>query len=291
VPTRLPARAVALLMLFCVVWGVGQVAVKIGNAGFSPLFQAGLRSAGATLLVVAWARASGVRLIPQEPRLGYGALIAVLFAGEFVFLYWGLTFTTVARATLFVYMAPFVVTLGAHWWLPGERLSAPKALGLVCAFTGLVIAFADGLRVPDRREVIGDAMEFLAAVLWGATTLVIKARGAGVSPVTTLFYQLIGSAIVLLALAWVTGEAGATRPTPLVVGALLYQTIVVAFVSYLAWFRMLARYPASQLSAFSFWTPIFAVIASGVLLGEPITAGIAVAVVLIAGGIYLVNRP
>lgn len=277
-------------MLFCVVWGVGQVAVKIGNAGISPLVQAGLRSTGAALLVIGWARLSGVRLIPHEPRFAYGAVIAVLFAAEFVFLYWGLTFTTVARATLFIYMAPFVVTLGAHWWLPGERLSAPKALGLVSAFAGLVIAFADGLRVPDRREVIGDAMEFLAAVLWGATTLVIKARGAGVAPITTLFYQLIGSAVLLLALAWLTGEAGVTRPTPLVVGALLYQTIVVAFVSYLAWFRMLARYPASQLSAFSFWTPIFAVVASGVLLGEPVTAAIAVAVVLIAVGIYLVNR-
>jgi drug/metabolite transporter (DMT)-like permease len=214
----------------------------------------------------------------------------VLFAFEFVFVYWGLVYTSVSRATLFIYMAPFVVTLGAHWLLPAERLRATTVVGLGCAFAGLAIAFADGLRLPDRRELAGDAMEFAGAVLWGATTLVIKARGAGLGATTTLFYQLAGSALVLLPLAALTGEAGITNPTPLVIAAVLYQMVGVAFLSYLAWFWLLARYPASELSAFSFWTPIFGVIASGLLLGEPVTDAIAVAVVLVAVGIYLVNR-
>jgi drug/metabolite transporter (DMT)-like permease len=269
---------------------VGQVAVKVGNTGVSPMLGAGLRSAGATLLILAWARLTGVRLIPREPRLAYGAVIALLFAGEFVFLFWSLTLASVSRATLFVYMAPFVVTVGAHYLLPAERLTGTKLGGLVCALLGLVIAFGDGLRLPDRRELLGDGLAFVAAVLWGATTVVIKARGAGLSPATTLFYQVAGSAVVLLALAVVTGDARITHATPIVVAALLYQIVVIAFASYLVWFRMLARYPASALSAFSFWTPVFGVVASGVLLGEAITPAIAVAVVFISLGIYLVNR-
>ena len=98
-----------------------------------------------------------------------------MFAGEFGFMYRGLVFTTASRAILFLYTAPFVVALGAHWFISGERLRRAKVLGLACAFAGLALAFADGLRLPTRREMIGDGMELLAAVLWGVTTVVIKA--------------------------------------------------------------------------------------------------------------------
>jgi drug/metabolite transporter (DMT)-like permease len=280
-----------LLFFLCIVWGVGQVAVKVSNAGIPPLLGAGIRSSGAALCIWAWARLTGVRLVPREPRWGYGVAIALLFAGEFVFIFRAFLYTNVARATLFLYMAPFVVTIGAHYLLPDEPLRGGKLVGLVSALAGLAIAFAHGLALPNRGELVGDAMAFVAALMWGATTLVVKARGAGLSAATTLFYQLAGSAIVLLALAALTGEFTIERATPLVIGAIVYQTVVVAFASYLAWFRLLERYHASSLSAFSFWTPIFGVVAGGVLLGEPITPTIAIAVLFVAAGIYLVNRP
>ena len=280
----------ALLMLLCAIWGVGQVAVKVGNSGISPLLGAGIRSAGSALLICLWAWITGVRLIPRQPRYGYGAVLALVFAAEFFLIFSALAIANVARATLFIYLAPFVVTIGAHFLLPGDRLRGAKLLGLVCAFTGLVIAFADGLTMPDRRELLGDVMALGGAVLWGASTLVIKARGAGLSPATTLFYQLAGSTVVLLVLSVASGEARVTSLRPAVVGAMLYQIVIVAFASFLAWFRMLERYSASALSAFSFWTPIFGAVASGVLLGEAVTPALAVSLVLVAAGIYLVNR-
>src|SRR5262249_58343976 len=112
------------------------------------------------------------------------------------FIYWGLTYTRASRAVLFIYTAPFVVALGAHWLLPGERLHRAKVLGLLCAFAGVTLAFADGLRLPSRRELLGDAMELVGAVLWAATTLVVKARGGAVGPQKTLFYPLAGSAVL-----------------------------------------------------------------------------------------------
>jgi drug/metabolite transporter (DMT)-like permease len=280
----------ALLLSLCAVWGLGQVAIKVGSAGITPLAQAGLRSAVAALCLWAWAASRGVPLWRRDGSLGYGALIALLFAGEFVFIYGGLVLTRASRAILFVYTAPFVVAVGAHFLLPGERLSKTKALGLGCAFAGLVLAFADGLRLPSRRELVGDAMELVGAILWGATTLVVKLRGRAVSPPKTLFYQLAGSAVVLLALAALAGEAGVTRPTPLVLAALAYQAVGIAFASYLAWFWLLARYPAAEMAAFSFWTPLFGLVAGALLLGEPVTAALVVAFALVALGIYLVSR-
>jgi drug/metabolite transporter (DMT)-like permease len=192
---------------------------------------------------------------------------------------------------LFLYLSPFVVAVGAHLFVPGERLSRLKLVGLVCAFVGLAIAFGDGLRLPTRRELIGDTMELAAAVLWGAITVVIKAgRLATLSPNKTLFYQLVGSTLILLPLSAAVGEAGITAATPLVIGALLYQIVVVAFASYLTWYWLLTRYPASHLAAFSFLTPLFGMAAGALLLSEQITLALAVAMSFVAAGIYLVNR-
>ncbi len=279
-----------LLLFLCAIWGGTQTAVKIANAGISPLMQAGLRSAGAAGLLLGWSAVRGVPLFRRDGTLGHGLLIAALFAGEFALIYWGLTFTTAARAVLFVYTAPFVVALGAHWTLPGERLTRSRLLGLGCAFTGLVVAFGDGLRVASWRVLVGDGMEFLAALVWGGTTLLIKGSPHRMSPNKTLFYQLAGSGGVLLALSVMVGESGVTRATPAVVASLVYQTAITAFASYLAWFWLLERYPASHLSAFTFWTPIYGMLFGWMILGEPVTPALAGAIALVAAGIYLVNR-
>jgi hypothetical protein len=96
-------------------------------------------------------------------------------------------FTTASRGVLFIYSTPFFVALGAHWLFPEERLLGTKVVGLVVAFAGLALAFADGLRLPTRREVLGDVLQLVGALLWAATTLIIKARGQAVSPHRTLF--------------------------------------------------------------------------------------------------------
>jgi drug/metabolite transporter (DMT)-like permease len=288
---RLDPFATSVLLVCCVAWGLNQVSVKISVAGISPVVGASFRSLLAGGLLLAWCAARREPLFRRDGTGRHGLLIGLMFAGEFVFLYWGLTFTTASRSVIFLYMAPFLVALGAHYCIPGERLTAPRVLGLGLAFAGLCFAFADGLARPTRRELIGDLLEVLAAILWAATTVVIKRRNdLALSPRRTLFYQLAVSGPVLAVLAFAIGERGITGPTPLVLAALAYQAVVVAFASYLVWFWLLARYPASSVASFSFWTPLFGVMAGALLLGEPLTASVGVAVGLVAAGIFLVNR-
>ena len=289
---QLDSAAIALMVLLCACWGFNQVAIKSANTGISPIFQAGLRSGGSALLVWAWSAHRGVRLLQRDGTLGLGVLIGVLFGAEFVALYWSLVFTSASRAVLFLYMSPFVIGLGAHFLIPGERLRWLQAIGLVCAFGGMVLAFADALRFPTYRELLGDGLAFVAAILWGATTVVIKAsRLATASPHKNLLYQLVVSAILLPIVSWTVGEPGIVNPTPLVLGMLAYQIIVVAFASYLAWFWLVSRYPAGRLSSFSFLTPLFGLLAGALVLGEPVGWALMMALALVGIGIALVNRP
>jgi drug/metabolite transporter (DMT)-like permease len=290
-PGRLGGVAAGILLLCCAAWGLNQVAIKVSLAGISPLFGAGLRSLVAATLLWLWCRLRGEPLFVRDGTGRYGLLIALMFSAEFVFIYAGLAFTTASRSVIFLYSAPFFVALAAHAFIPGERLTATKTAGLVVAFVGLCLAFADGLYLPSRRELLGDALELIGGLLWGATTVVVKMRhDARLTPRRTLFYQLSISAVVLIGLAAARGEPGLTGPTPLVMAALAYQAVLVAFVSYLTWFWLLQHYPASGLASFSFWTPLFGVLAGWLALGDRLSGNLGAAVVLLAAGIYLVNR-
>jgi drug/metabolite transporter (DMT)-like permease len=289
---HLDGLATGVLMTCCALWGFNQVAIKVAIAGISPVFGAGLRSIVAAGLLLLWSTLRGEHLLRRDGTLAHGMLIGLLFAIEFVFLYWGLVFTTASRSVVFLYAAPFFVALGAHFLVPGERLTRQRVLGLGLAFVGLCLAFTDALRLPTRTELVGDLLELTAAFFWGSTTVAIKRRSdIAIAPSKTLFYQLAVSGVTLVPLALVLGEDGIGDLTVPVVVAFAYQALVVAFASYLTWFWLLAHYPASNLAAFSFWTPLFGVGAGALLLGEPLSPGLGGAVVLVAGGIFLVNRP
>lgn len=130
-----------------------------------------------------------------------------------------------------------------------------------------------------------------AAVLWGATTVLIKASPlAGINPGKTLLYQLAVSAVVLPLGSLAKNEPGIFLMTPLIAASLFYQTIWVSFITYLAWFWLIRHYPPSRLASFTFLTPLFGVLAGGLLLNEPMTSGLLLALILVGVGIYLVNR-
>lgn len=288
---HLDGVAVGCMVLLCALWGLQQVAIKVANAGVSPILQGGLRSAGAVVLLWAWSAWRGQKLFARDGAFWPGIVAGLLFAAEFLLIYTALVYTSASRGVLLLYAAPFWTAVGLHLTVPGERLTRIQSVGLLCAFAGVAVAFADALRLPTWRELTGDVMILVAGMLWAATTVVIRATPLiRVPAAKTLFYQLGISALVLPAASLLAGEPGVVALTPLVVGSLVFQTVIVAFASYLTWFWLITRYPASRLAAFSFLTPLFGILAGGVLLAEPITPALVAALVLVAGGINLVNR-
>jgi len=290
-PRGLPPQAVVLQIVLCATWGIGQVAMKVGNSGISPVWQAALRSIGATLLLLGWIAWRRVPIRSDDGTLVPGVLIGLMFGLEFILLYTGLLWTAASRAAVLLYTAPFFVALGAHWFVPGDRLNRAKLIGLVAAFAGVILAFGDRARAPDANALLGDLLCLGAAVLWAATTVLLKASTLRrAAPEKNLLYQLGISALLMAFVSWAIDEPGVFAPSPLIWGVLAFQTVVVALASYLAWFWMVSRYRATTLHAFTFLTPLFGVFFGAALLGEPVSATLIAALALIAGGIVLVNR-
>ncbi len=289
--SHLDALAIGMMVLFSATWGLNQVAAKVTNESISPLFQAGLRSAGAALLLFIWCQTRRVRLFGRDGSLRAGLLAGLLFGSEFGFIYWGLQYTTASRGVLFLYTSPFVVVAGLHWLVPSERLRPFQIAGLGLAFAGVFAAFVEGLHGDREGQWVGDAMMLVAAILWGASTVVVRSTVLNrVGASKTLLYQLAVSATGLLLASWLAGERRFTDPTALGWTLLAWQTVVVAFASYLGWFWLISHYPATRLAAFSFLTPLFGMAFGAVLLGERITPLLGGALVLVAFGLWLVNR-
>lgn len=255
------------------------------------LTQAAIRSGVATVLLLAWTRYRGTPLFERDGSLLAGSLAGLLFAAEFVFMFLGLARTDAARMVVFIYLAPCFTAIGLTLLVPGERMNAKQWAGVTIAFGGLMLAFADSFGSP-RGTLIGDLFGLIAGLLWGATTVTIRAtRLTSISASKTLFYQLAISAVVLSVLAVGIGESGVSKLTPLILASLFYQAVIISFVSYLAWFWLLTRYFAGRLSVFTFLTPLFGVAAGVVVLGEPVTPVFLGAALLVGCGIFLVNNP
>ncbi len=291
---RLDVLAVGLLITCCALWGLNQVAAKAALTEVPPLTQAALRSAGAALLVLAWAKARGMTLFERDGTLRGGLLAGALFAGEFACIFIGLQFTSASRMVVFIYLAPFVVALGMPLIARGERLGRLQWLGLAAAFAGVAWAFAEafspGAAAPPRQW-LGDALGVGAALLWGATTLAIRATPLSTaSAEKTLLYQLAVSAALLALAAPLAGESWPPRWSLLSLGSLTFQTVIVTFASYLTWFWLMRHYPATRISAFVLLTPVFGLAAGVTLLGEPLTLRLVVALIAVVLGLALVNR-
>ncbi|MHB9113334.1 MAG: DMT family transporter [Thermoleophilia bacterium] len=292
-PSGFPAKTAAIMLVLCSIWGANFVAIKLGNQGFPPLFAAAVRSTGAALLVALWATATRRRILVDRRRLLDGVVMGALFSLEFVFLYWGTSYTTASRSVLLMYTSPFWVALGAHFLLPNDRLSWLKVGGLALSFAGVAAVFRAPAGSLGSSHLVGDAMEVLGGFFWAISTLYVK-RTMPIRPMTTfqvLFYQLAFSAPILWMAALIFKSGGGLSPSLGSAAALAYQTIIVATMSYLVWFWLMRSRHVSQLHSFTFFAPLFGVVFGGIFLGDPLPLLLWAGLALVATGTYLVNAP
>ncbi|MEM7077436.1 MAG: DMT family transporter [Pseudomonadota bacterium] len=288
--SEIDAFGAGLLVGFSVLLGFNQALVKLVNEGMAPLFQSGLRSACAFVPVLLYAMYRKRNLSLRDGSLPLGVINGLLFTGEFGLLFTALDFTTVARASLFFYMMPVWVALGAHFWIPGERLHRGKVFGLTLAVCGVLCAFAGDLGAAPPNAWVGDLLALWAGIFWAGIALLSRgSRLAEISAEQNLLYQLGVSALLLLAVApWI--EPLWRDPTTLTYIAFSFQALVVVSIGFLVWFWILSIYPVSNMASFGLLAPIFGIFFGWMVFDDALTPTFLVAIALAGAGIVLVNR-
>jgi drug/metabolite transporter (DMT)-like permease len=283
--------AVALMLMLCLSWGFNQIAVKLALPDIPPMLQAMIRSAGALIVLFLIARLRGVKMFERDGTLRAGLCAGVIFGVEFVLIYRGLLLTSASRAVVFLYTAPFFVAFGSYLFL-GERLRASQWGGLALCFAGVALAIGVPQADVDANVLLGDLMIVGGGALWAATTLIVKATALLRAPAEKgLGYQVAISVPILGFAAWISGETLTRVPGPLALSLMVYQAVWVVGLTFLLWFALVKTYSASKLSAFTFITPLFGVVASYFIMHDTLSLAFGAAALLVIAGLYLVNRP
>jgi len=228
------------------------------------------------------------RLDLRDGSLLFGVIAGILFAVEFVFMFIGLDYTSVARASILFYTMPLWVALGAHWLVPGERLTLSRSLGVVLAVCGVCVAMSGQTSI-GGNQLTGDLLCLAASFLWAAIALMVRTTAfSRASPEMQLLYQLGISAPLLLVASLFFGD-WLREPTVFIWAVFVFQALVVVAFGFLLWFWVLSVYPASDMAVYSFLAPLFGVIFGWLILDETIDMRVILALILVSAGIVLVN--
>lgn len=283
----LDARAIGLVILLSALWGGNVVAVKIGLADAPPLALAWMRFAigGVCVLAWGWWTRAPFTIGPGEagPLLGLG----LLFTTQLGLLNVGTWLSTAGHAAVLLNAYPVHIVLLAHFLVPGDRLTPAKLGGVLLGYAGIVVLFGNQLFVrqpPGSTVLAGDVVLSASALLLGLRQVVLNRQLQFIHPVKPLLAQVvIGTPLFVLLSALLEPQAIGT--TPRLAGSLFYQGVIIAGFNFIANMSLLKRYRPSALAAFSLTTPLFGVLATATILGEPIGWTLGVSALLVAGGI------
>jgi drug/metabolite transporter (DMT)-like permease len=288
---ELDSFAVALMVLLCICWGSQQVIMKATAAEMEPLFQVAIRSALAAVVVLALLLTQGEAPRWNDRTLFPGIMAGLLFCGEFSGVSLGLNYTSASHMSVFLYTSPVFAAIGLHCLIPEERLIPRQWAGIALAFAGIVVIFLNRGATGGGNTMLGDTCGILAGLSWALTTLVIRRTAlAEAAPAKTLFYQLAVTGLALLAVCAFSPAIRSFPRSSWGWASLAYQTLVICFASFFAWFWLLRKYLATRLSVFSFLTPLFGVFFGVALLHEPLERSFLVGAAMIFVGIAGVTK-
>lgn len=277
---------VAVMLLLA----INQVLIKHTNEGFQPAFAAGLRSALAAVTVCLWMGLRGRPWGFNRTVAIEGSMMGLVFAGQFLCLFFALDQTTVGRASILFYSMPVWLALMSHVLLPEQRMTPIKGAGLVLAFSGTVLALFDRADAGSGASLQGDLLALAAAIGW-AVQMVIARRpvmsAAGAEQ--QLLWMVTVSAPVLLAVSPAFGPL-MREVRSVHLAELFLQGVVIVPGTFIVFLSLMSAYSSTAVASFSFLTPIFGLAIGRLVLSEPLGLRIGVACLLVGAGILLINR-
>jgi drug/metabolite transporter (DMT)-like permease len=284
---KIDSLGATALISFSAMLGLNQVMIKIVNEGLQPVFQAGMRSVFAFIIVFTYAFFKGNKISISDGSLKPGIITGIFFGLEFVLLFVALDYTSVGRASIMFYSMPVWLTIAAHFLIPNEEITFMRIIGLFCAFAGVIWALSDNSG--EGYALLGDIMCVIGSILWAGIVLFARLSNLRKStPEMQLIYQLAVSPFILIPVAFFFGPFIRELETLHLI-LFGFQVIGVVSVGFVLWFWVLSIYPASDMASFSFLAPVFGVIFGWLILDENIGLTILGSLFLVSLGIILIN--
>lgn len=284
----LPLFAGIFTSMLCVIFGSNAIAIKISLSGLGPFTTAGLRFSIAALSIFFWAKITRRSFNIKKGQLHQLLILSLIFTVQLSLLYLGLSKTNASRGTLLINLQPFFVLFLAHYFIPGDQITTKKILGLFMGFMGMTFVFI-GKKGVTADVHIGDFMILITAFVWACNTAYTKRIIDKFETFHLVFYPMICSVPLFFLAGFFWDGTMITDANLKVIASLLYQGLLTASFGFVAWTNLLQKYGAVSLHSFIFIMPIAGVLLGGLVLGEPITFSIILALLFIVSGVLVVN--
>lgn len=281
-PAALPFRHLLLALLIVTIWGCNFVAIKLALHDLPPLLLCTVRFVFVAFPAVFFLPRPAVT---RRQLLTYGG---TMFAGQFAFLFLGMKLGLSAGLTSLILQFQVFVTLALAIGVLKERLHAVQIAGALVAIAGFAIV---ARHTGGDVTIAGLVCVLLAAVSWGfgnftskqlgrVNPLALVAWGSLVVPLPMAAASLVfeGPALIAHSLTHLGG--------PAILGT-AYIVYISTLVAYSLWSWLLARHPASTISPFALLVPVFGLLSSALVLGEPLPAWKLQAGALVLAGLAL----
>ena len=287
-PTLSPATAFGLLMILALSWGAAWPVNKAILSYLSPLWSVAARLALGALVVGLIGILSGKLRLPPRQDIPVVLSLALLHMSAFGMLCaLGLMYVSAGRTVLLAYTTPLWVFPFA-WLFAGETMSAQRLAAIASGILGLLLLVNPlAIEWQDSGVLTGHALILLAAIIWAASIVFTRIHRWASSAFDLLFWQLALAAVTCTTAALIFEGWPSIDATPHFYALLLYGGTISSSLAYWAQSTINRSLPATSTALGLLAVPVFGVVSSMIMLGEPFDAFTIAALLLIVGGIAI----
>ncbi len=260
-------------LIICLLWGSSWAAVKLGLETVPPFLSLGVRFSIASIilgLVILVRRLD----VPTDKKFWKLVLIlcSTSFTIPFVLIYWAQIKVNSGLASVLFATFPFWVAILSHFFLPDERITSQRIVGMVLGFLGVIVIFNNGFSSVSSSTFLGMIAIIIGAIIQAYGLVALRRFGKQMHPVMLNFWPILLSSIVLFAVSIGSEDYSRVLFDMKAVGSIVYLSIFCTVVTFVIYFWLVKHIEAVILSLSAFITPVIAVFIGVIMMGEGFTS-------------------
>lgn len=278
-------KARIVWLILCCIWGSTWLFIKIGLTDLPPLTFAGIRFLLASLILALLVTARRVRWPRTRRDWLLIAVVGVLqFALNYGLVFWGEQHISSGLAAVLQATFPAFGLVLAHLYLPQERMTPGRVLGVLLGVFGVAVIFSDQLRISGSMALLGSVALVLSAFFGSYSNVLVKAYGGKIDPQAFAAGQMIFGFVPLLAIGIATeGNPFRFHWTTMALVSLVYLTVIGSVVAFALYYWLVRNMDVTNTMLIALVTPVVAVILGMIVLHEKLNWR------LLAGGACIIS--
>src|SRR6266550_4891504 len=277
-------------LLLCLIWGSTWLFIKLGLSDLPPFTFAGIRFVIASAILFAIIAARGLSL----PRSGSDWMLLAItgilsFSFNYGLLFCGEQYISSGLAALLQATIPAFGLIIAHFYLPGEQMTAAKIFGVMMGVAGVGVIFSNQLSVAGPGALAGCGALVIGSACAAYANVLVKARGARLDPAILAGGQMFFGLILLLLVGIpLEGNPFHFHWTRMAFVALFYLAIVGSVVAFLLYYWLVQHMDVTKTMLIALVTPVIAVVLGVMVLREELNWRTFAGGAMIISGIALI---